>query len=201
MGIKEPRDASLADALFTRVQQRVLGLLFAQPDRSFLATEVIRLANVGTGAVHRELGKLVSSGLVTVTPLGRQRHYQADRASPIFPDLHGLVLKTVGLAEPLREALTPLAKQITVAFVYGSVAKGTDTSRSDVDLMVLSDDLAYAELFTALQGAEERLGRRVNPNLLTVQEWRNKRAEESHFVSSIAAQAKIFILGSENDLD
>jgi predicted nucleotidyltransferase len=201
MGINETSDTSLADALFTRVQQRVLGLLFAQPDRSFLATEVIRLANVGTGAVHRELGKLAGSGLVTVTAVGRQRHYQANRASPIFSDLHGLVLKTVGLAEPLREALTPLAEQITVAFVYGSVARGTDTTRSDVDLMVLSNDLAYAELFTALQRAEERIGRRVNPNLLTTEEWRKKRAEESHFVSSIAAQGKIFILGSVNDLD
>lgn len=102
MGMKKSQDSSLADALFTRVQQRVLGLLFAQPDRSFLATEVIRLANVGTGAVHRELGKLAGSGLVTVTAVGRQRHYQANRASPIFLDLHGLVLKTVGLAEPLR---------------------------------------------------------------------------------------------------
>lgn len=201
MGIKESQDTSLVDALFTRVQQRVLGLLFAQPDRSFLATEVIRLANVGTGAVHRELGKLASSGLVTVTPVGRQRHYQADRTSPIFPDLHGLVLKTVGLAEPLREALARVAPQIMVAFVYGSVAQGTDTSRSDVDLMVLSDDLAYAELYAALQEAEVRIGRRVDPNLLTAQEWRHKRAEESHFVQSIAAQAKIFILGSENDLD
>jgi len=201
MGIKEPQDTSLADALFTRVQQRVLGLLFAQPDRSFLATEVIRLANVGTGAVHRELGKLASSGLVTVTPVGRQRHYQADRASPIFPELHGLVLKTVGLAEPLREALAPLAPQIAVAFVYGSVAKGTDTSRSDVDLMVLADDLAYADLYAALEEAETRIGRRVNPNLLAAKEWRHKRAEESHFVQSIAAQAKIFILGGEHDLD
>lgn len=201
MGMKKSQDSSLADALFTRVQQRVLGLLFAQPDRSFLATEVIRLANVGTGAVHRELGKLAGSGLVTVTAVGRQRHYQANRASPIFLDLHGLVLKTVGLAEPLREALTPLAEQITVAFVYGSVAKGTDTTRSDVDLMVISNDLAYAELFAALQGAEERIGRRVNPNLLTTGEWRKKRAEESHFVSTIAAQVKIFILGSVNDLD
>lgn len=201
MGIKEPQDTSLADALFTRVQQRVLGLLFAQPDRSFLATELIRLANVGTGAVHRELSKLASSGLVMVTPVGRQRHYQADRASPIFPELHGLVLKTVGLAEPLREALVPVVHQITVAFVYGSVAQGTDTSRSDVDLMVLSDDLAYAELYAALQEAETRIGRRVNPNLLTEKEWRHKRAEESHFVQSISSQAKIFILGEEHDLD
>ena len=120
VGMKEPQDTSLANALFTRVRQRVLGLLLAQPDRSFLATEVIRLAGVGTGAAHCELGKLVGSGLVMVTPVGRQRHYQA---SPVFLDLHDLVLKTVGLAELSREALTPLADQIAVVFVYGSVTK------------------------------------------------------------------------------
>ncbi|MCL5942131.1 MAG: nucleotidyltransferase domain-containing protein [Actinobacteria bacterium] len=201
MGSKEPQNTSLADALFTRVQQRVLGLLFAQPDRSFLATELIRLAAVGTGAVHRELARLAGSGLVTVTPVGRQRHYQANRASPVFTELHGLVLKTVGLAEPLRQALAPLAERIVAAFVYGSVAKGADTAGSDIDLMILSNELSYAELFAALEGAEERIGRRVNPSLLTGEEWRKKRAEKSHFVSKISVQPKIFILGSESDLE
>lgn len=191
----------MAEALFTRVQQRVLGLLFSQPDRSFLATEVIRLAGVGTGAVHRELAKLVGSGLVTVTPVGRQRHYRANEASPIYPELHSLVLKTVGMAEPLREALAPIADRIAVAFMYGSVAAGTDTAQSDVDLMVLSDDLSYAELFTAVQAAEERIGRKVDPSLMSMAEWRSKRAEGAHFVSQVAERPMIFVLGMADDLD
>jgi predicted nucleotidyltransferase len=189
----------MAEALFTRVQQRVLGLLFSEPGRSFMATEVIRLAAVGTGAVHRELAKLVGGGLVTVTPVGRQRHYRANEASPIFSELHSLVLKTMGLAEPLRQTLAPLADRITVAFVYGSVAAGTDTARSDVDLMVLSDDLSYAELFVALQAAEERIGRKVDPSLMSVAEWRSKRAEGAHFVSQVAERPKIFVVGTADD--
>jgi len=200
MGIEGERKVGLADALFTRVQQRVLGILFAQPDRAFPATELIRMAHVGTGAVHRELTTLTRSGLVTVTPVGRQRRYQANRQSPIFSELHDLVVKTVGLAEPLERALAPLSGIITAAFVYGSIAKGTDTAASDVDVMIISDDLSYADAFGALQEAEAVLGRPVNPNILAPSEWRRKRAEESHFVDKVACQPKIFILGTENDL-
>jgi predicted nucleotidyltransferase len=200
VGILETKKAGLADALFTRVQQRVLGILFSNPDRSFPATELIALAGVGTGAVHRELTRLVESGLVTVTPVGKQRRYQANRQSPVFPELHGLVQKTVGLAEPLRRALAPLATRIRIAFVYGSVAKGSDTARSDIDLMVIADDLSYAEVFGALQEAEKAIGRSVNPNLLTAEEWSTRKREEGHFVDRVAAQPQVFVIGAENDL-
>jgi predicted nucleotidyltransferase len=200
VGIEETNKTGLADALFTRGQQRVLGILFSEPDRSFPATELIALAGVGTGAVHRELTRLVHSGLVTVTPVGKQRRYQANRESPVFSELHGLVQKTVGLAEPLRRALDPLSGRIQVAFVYGSVAKGTDTAASDIDLMIIADELSYSEVFAALQGAETAVGRPINPNILTASEWRKKRAEESHFVDKVTAQPKLFVLGTEDDL-
>src|SRR5262245_19322356 len=108
----------LADALFTKVQQRVLGLLFAQPDRRFQSAELIRLAKGGTGAVHRELGRLAEAGLVTTTRTGNQKHYQARRDSPVFEELRSLILKTTGLAEPLRAALAPLERNIRAAFIY-----------------------------------------------------------------------------------
>jgi predicted nucleotidyltransferase len=200
VGIEDTNRTGLADALFTRGQQRVLGILFSQPDRSFPATELIALAGVGTGAVHRELTRLAKSGLVTVTPVGKQRRYQANRESPVFSELHGLVQKTVGLAEPLRRALAPLGERIQVAFVYGSVAKGTDTAKSDVDLMIIADELSYAETFGALQEAEIAIGRSVNPNILAPSEWRKRRTEESHFVDKVAAQPKLFVVGSEDDL-
>jgi predicted nucleotidyltransferase len=200
MGIDAERDTGLADALFTRVRQRVLGILFSQPDRSFPATELIALAGVGTGAVHRELTRLVHSGLVTVTPVGKQRRYQANRQSPLFPELYGLVQKTVGLAEPLRQALAGFGGRIQVAFVYGSTAKGTDTAGSDIDLMIISEDLSYGEAFGALEQAEATIARKINPNILTLAEWQRRRGEESHFVERVAAQPKVFIVGSEDDL-
>ena len=164
----------VAGALFTPVQQRVLGLLFGQPERKYQGNELIRLARSGTGAVHRVVTKLVEVGLVTAERMGNQKHYQANRASPVFKELRGLVAKTAGLAIPLREALTPLAKGIDAAFVYGSLAKGTDRAGSDVDLMVISPKLEYGKVYGALQKAEAALGRTINPNLMTPQEWRRR---------------------------
>src|SRR6476646_10843134 len=124
--------ASLADALFSRTQQSVLGLLFGQPDRSFYATELIKRLGAGSGAVQRELARLEESGLVSVSRVGTQKHYQANGNSPLFAELCGIVQKTVGVAEPLRAALKKLAPRIAAAFVFGSVAKRRDTTSSDI---------------------------------------------------------------------
>ena len=190
----------LADALFDRVQQRVLSLLFGQPDRRFQSAELIRLAKGGTGAVHRQLGRLVGAGLVTVTQIGNQKHYQARRDSAVFEELHRLIVKTVGVAEPLRQALRPKAKAILAAFVYGSVAKGSDKASSDIDLMVISDSLRYADVFEALQPAEAVLARTVNPTVMTAAQWRTKRARADSFVTRVATQPRIFVIGSDDDL-
>jgi len=190
---------SLADALFSSTQQRVLAYLFGQPERSFFATELIRLAGGGSGAVQRELARLEDSGLVSVSRLGTQKHYQANPKSPIFSELCAIAKKTVGLAEPLRTALKPLAKRISAAFVYGSVAKKQDTATSDIDLMVISASLTYADLFSALEEASERLGRKVNPTLYSQQELAKRVKQGNAFVTRVLAQPKIWLVGSEND--
>src|SRR6266446_2686695 len=195
MGSRAIPSTGLAGALFASVQQRVLGLLFGQPDRSFYVSELIRLAGSGTGAVHRELMRLVDSGLVTLTRVGNQKHYRANHESPIFAELHGLVVKTVGLVVPLGDALAPISKKIRAAFVYGSVAKGGDTSRSDIDLMIISSGLSYRDIYAVLQNAEAILHRPINPNLMTLADWKRKVAERSPFVAKIDTQTKIFIIG------
>lgn len=189
----------LADALFTPVQQRVLGLLFGQPDRRFQSGELIRLAASGTGAVHRMLTRLADSGLVTVERQGNQKYYRANRASPLFGELHGLAVKTSGLLAPLAKALAPLAKRIKAAFVYGSVAKGTDTAVSDIDLMVIAEDVDYAEVFNALQAAETTLARKVNPNVMSPADWRRKRGQDG-FVSRVAGQPRLLVIGTDDEL-
>jgi predicted nucleotidyltransferase len=152
------------------------------------------------GAAHRQLARLAASDLVTVTRSGNQKHYQARRDSPIFQELHRLIVKTVGVAEPLRQALGRRAGAICAAFVYGSVAKGTDKAGSDVDLMVVSDTLRYADLFEALQAAEAVLGRTVNPTVMTAGQWRAKRAREGSFAARVSAQPRISVIGSDDDL-
>jgi predicted nucleotidyltransferase len=194
------RSTSLSDALFSTVQQRVLAYLFGQPERSFFATELIKLAGGGSGAVQRELARLADSGLVTVKRVGTQKHYQADPKSPLFAELCSIAQKTVGLAEPLREALAPLAKRITAAFVYGSVAKRSDTAASDIDLMVVSDSLTYADLYTAMEQATARLGRKVNPTVYSRREWAKRVKQKNAFVTRVMAQPKIWLIGAESDV-
>jgi predicted nucleotidyltransferase len=194
------RNHGLADALFAKVQQRVLGVLFGNPGRSFYANEVIGLARSGTGAVQRELARLEAAGLVTATRIGKQKHYQANQASPVFQELRALVLKTSGLVDVLREALAPAASLVRAAFVYGSVAKGEDTSTSDIDLMVIGEGLTYADLFAALEEASTRLGRKVAPTIYSPKELARRVKQDSSFVKRVLAQPKLWLIGGERDL-
>lgn len=192
---------SMADALFPKGRQRVLAVLFGNPDRSFYANEVIALAQSGTGSVQRELAALSEAGLLTVKKQGNQKHYQANAASPVFAELRGLVMKTTGLADVLRAALAPLAPQIDVAFVYGSVAKQQDTAQSDIDLLVVSAHLGYADLFGALEGATVSLGRKVNPSLYTPADIAKRIKQDNAFVSRVLQQPKIWLIGNEEQLN
>lgn len=192
--------AGLGAALFGKTQRRVLGLLFGNPDRSYFLNEIVRLAESGIGAVHRELAALEAAGLVTATRSGKQRHYQANRQSPIFEELRGIVVKTFGVADALRREVAAFAPRIRAAFVYGSIAKGTDTAGSDVDLMVISEKLSYPELFSAATRAEEQLGRKVNPTVMTPRELQRKLDARNAFAKRVLEQPKIFIIGSEDDL-
>ena len=198
-----PAPVSLSDALFSKVRQRVLAVLFGTPDRSFYANEVIALARSGTGAVQRELAGLAAAGLLTIRKQGNQKHYQANASAPVFAELRGLVLKTMGLADVLLAALLPLAGQIDAAFVYGSVAKQQDTAQSDIDLLIVSSsastlaNLSYADVFGALEAASATLGRTVNPTLYTAEEFNKRLANKNAFVTRVLQQPKIWLIGNE----
>ena len=191
---------SLVSALFTATQQRVLGALFGQPDRSFYANELISIVRGGTGAVQRELSRLTASGLVTVRRVGNQTHYQANPDAPIFGELCSIARKTFALAEPLREALAPIKQSITAAFVYGSVAKRTDSANSDIDLMVISDVLRYPDLYAALESVRAVLGRPLNVTLLSRAEVESRQKDQDSFLTRVLEQPKIWLLGSTDDI-
>lgn len=192
--------ANLSDALFTATQQRVLGCLFGQPGRSFSISELIQTTGAGSGAVQRELARLSGSGLLSVEQLGKQKLYRANPASPIHDEIVAIVRKTFGLAMPLREALAPLADHLHAAFVYGSVAKGRDTASSDIDLMLVSDALTYADAMAALHPLMERLGREINPTLYTRAELRKRIAEGNSFVTRVLAQPRLWLIGNDDAL-
>ena len=191
----------MASALFSKVRQRVLAVLFGNPNRSFYANEVIALAQSGTGAVQRELATLSEVGLLTVKRQGNQKHYQANADAPVFAELRGLVLKTMGLADVLRAALAPLAPQIELAFVYGSVAKQQDTADSDIDVMIVSTGLGYADVFGALESATATLGRKVSPTLYTPAEITKRMSQDNAFVTRVLQQPKIWLIGNEEQLN
>jgi predicted nucleotidyltransferase len=190
----------LANALFSNVQQRVLALIFGQPNRSFYASELIKLVGSGSGAVQRELARLEKSGLVSATRYGKQKHYAANQDSPIFEEIRSLVLKTVGLIEPLREALGPFGSKIEVAFVFGSVARGEDTAKSDIDLMIIGNGLDYPAVFESLQRSEVLLSRSIHPIIMTPPRWRQKLLQDSNFVSKLSKLPKYYVIGSEQEL-
>jgi predicted nucleotidyltransferase len=198
MGTGAATPSAVASALFTPVQQRVLGLLFGQPERRFQSAELIRLAGSGTGAVHRQLQRLERAGLVTASRHGNQKYYAAHKEAPAFPELHGLIVKTIGIVEPLRAALATIAEAIELAFVFGSVAKGTERAGSDLDLLVVTDKLAYADIYAALPQAEQALGRTINPTAFTRAEWKEKRARPDSFVARITEQPRLFVIGSDD---
>jgi predicted nucleotidyltransferase len=200
VGPRKSRRKSLADALFTKTQQRVLGVLFGRPERSFYASELIRDAGTGSGAAQRELAKLEESGLIVAQRIGHQKHYQASATSPLYSELRNIVLKTVGLAEPLRDALKPLSSSIRAAFVYGSVAKAADQAGSDIDLMIVSDRLTYGEVFGALERVTRAVGRKVNPTVYTAAEFSKRARSENAFVTRVLEQPKLWVIGSEDDL-
>src|SRR5438874_2797781 len=189
----------LGEVLFGKTQRRVLGLLFGDVERSYFANEIVRLAGSGSGAVHRELAALESAGLVSATRVGNQKHYRANRASPIFEELRGIVLKTFGVAGVLREALAASAPKIKAAFVYGSLAKGTDTAASDIDLMVISER-SYSHVLEAVAQAEQRLGRKVNPTVYSLADVRRRLAGGNSFATRVLAGPKIFVIGSDDAL-
>ena len=190
---------SLADALFTTTQQRVLSLLFGQSSRSFFTGELIELTGSGSGAVQRELKRLVSSGLVTVTRIGKQKHYRANADSPVFEELCGLVLKTVAVAEPIRGALEPLTDRIVLALVYGSVAKGTDRAASDIDLLVVADQVTLEEIYATLAPVEARLDRRINPALYTSNEFAVRKAAGNAFLARVLEGEQIVLIGNGSE--
>lgn len=192
--------ASLSDALFTATQRKVLSWLFDGRALDFTISDLIRLTGSGSGAVQREVARLAGSGLLAVEKVGNQKRYRANVAAPIHDELVAIVRKTFGLAAPLREALAPVVEHIELAFVYGSIAKGIDRTSSDIDLMVVSNSLDYADVVAALHPLMEEIGRDINPTLYSRADLLRRIHGENAFVKSVMAQPKIWIYGSDDEL-
>ena len=185
--------------LFGKTRQALLSLFFTRADEAHLQESLIRLAALGRGTVQRELEFLARAGIVRRTVRGRQVYFQANPDCPIYSELRGLIVKTVGVADALRVALAPLAERIRVAFIYGSIARGAERRASDVDAMVIGD-VAFAEMAEAFAGAQKEIGREVNASVYPPAEFRAKLAAKHHFLRSVLKGEKIFLIGDEREL-
>lgn len=187
---------TLLDALFPATRQRVLGLLFGQPQRAFAMRELIGLAKAGSGAVQREVERLSASGLVAIE--GEPRRIRANPDSALFGELTAIFAKTGGVVGELQRVLSPMASQIYLAILYGSVAKANDRATSDIDVLIVTDALTLEDVFAALEPAEQRLGRAVNPTLYTAAEYHRRRKAKHPFLTKVLAGKHVVLLGSED---
>lgn len=190
--------SSLSSYLLGKTRSAVLALLFCNSDRSFHFREIVRTLETGPGAIQRELAGLVRAGLVIKRRVGNQTHYHADATSSIFTELKSLLVKTAGLMEPLRRSLSSLAGKVSIAFVYGSFARGADTANSDVDVIAIGD-ATFPEISLALDEAQDYLGREVNPSVFPVDEFVEKISAGNHFLNQLIDAPKLFIIGNEDE--
>ena len=186
---------NLGDAIFTDSQSRLFSWLFGQPERSYHLNELRRLTGLGSASLQRELNRLATAGLVDTQAVGNLRCFQANNQSPVYAELVALTRKTLGTVPVLRDALQPLQPHLRAAWVYGSVAKQTDTARSDIDVMLVGDDLSLSQVLAALEPAEAQLGRKINPSCYSPQEFARRRAEPDSFVNRVLSQPTLLLMG------
>ncbi len=191
---------SIATALFTDSQSRVFRCLFGQPERGYHLNELRRLTGLGSASLQRELKKLADAGLVRAEKVGNLRRFQVNAQSPVYDELIGLTRKTLGAQPMLREALPPLTPDLQAAWIYGSVAKGTDTASSDIDVMLVGKDLTLNRVLKLLIPLETQLGRKINPTIFTPAEFKRRRAERDSFVNRVLAQPVLPLIGDPPEL-
>ena len=191
---------SIGNVLFTKTQQKVLSLLYGRPDQSFYLNEIVRRSNMGKGTIKRELDRMQASGLLLVERIGNQTHYRANEDCPVYPELLAIVRKTFGVVDVIKTALQPLDTQISLAFIYGSVARAEDTATSDIDLLVVANDLAYAEIMELLADSEQSLGRTINPTIYGSDQITERLKQENAFLTRVMEQPKLWIKGDVDDI-
>ena len=190
---------NMRSALFTDSQSRLYVWLFGQPDRAYHLNELRRLTGLGSASLQRELNRLAMAGLVDAQAVGNLRRFQANPRSPVYAELVALTRKTLGTVPVLRDALQPLQPNLQAAWVYGSVAKQTDTARSDIDVMLVGNDLLLSQVLATLEPAEAQLGRKINPSCYSSQEFERRRAEPDSFVNRVLSQPTLPLIGNAHE--
>lgn len=189
----------IGDALFTKTQQQIFALLYGRPQKSFYLKEILRMTGMGVATIKNELDSFLSSGILSMTKIGNQHHYQANPDCPIYDELINIVRKTFGIADVIKNACEPIQDQMDLAFIYGSIAKGEETADSDIDLLVISE-LTFAEVMNNLTEAEQTLTRKINPSIYTKKQIQSKIKQKNSFITRVLKQPKLWVLGAADDI-
>jgi predicted nucleotidyltransferase len=189
---------ALGDLLFGRTRARLLATLYDKPDNTFFIRQLARHIDGSAGTVQRELATLTAAGLILREVRENQIFYHANRAHPIFAELHSLLAKTAGVFHMLQEALTPLSDRIEYAFVYGSFAKGEEKAESDIDLL-LTGEITLDELLEQMSPVERQLNRPISPTIFAREELRTKIHSGNHFLKAIQSGPLVSLIGSEHE--
>lgn len=189
----------LSSLLFSDYRRRVLGLLLLNPDTTYHVRELARLTGTAAGTLHKELTKLTAAGVLQRQEVGNQVHYSANRDCPVFEELASILRKTSGLVDVLAAALSPVEKKIALAFVFGSLARGEQQSKSDVDVMLVGR-LSFADAVRVLHPAQATLQREINPVVYSPDEFRRRAASGDSFIREVLSNPKLFIAGNEDEL-
>ena len=190
---------TLGDLIFGQTRGRILALLYGHPVETFYVRQISRHIETSVGTVQRELEILFQFGLIDRSVSGRQVYYQANRNHPAFAEIHSLIVKTVGVFQLLSSALAPLANRISLAFVYGSMARKGEKAGSDVDLMIVGD-VTLDEVLTQLAPVERMIGREINPTVYSMSEFKSRLQEGNHFLRSVLRGEKVFLIGEVDEL-
>ena len=189
----------LETILGSKLRAKVLGWLFTHPDERYFVRQLTALLGEDSTNVSRELARLEKTGVLILTTEGKQKYYQANRGSPLFNELHGLIVKTVGVADVLRTALSPAIGRIEIAFIFGSIASRTEERTSDIDMMVIGET-TFSEIVSLISPAQITLGREINPVVYPASEFKRKIRENHNFLKTVLEGDRIFLIGDEDEL-
>ena len=191
-------NSRIAGALFPKVRHVLLTLLFTEPERKYYLSEIVRRSRVGTGAIQRELARLTSAGLIARTKEGPLVYYQADSSSPVYAELRALIAKTSGVAETIARDLATMKGRINAAFIFGSIARGSERSSSDIDLFIVGA-VTLREVCSALLKTQETLGREINPTIQSLTEFQRRLTNHDAFISRVLAGPRTQVIGDVDE--
>ena len=189
----------MLNSIFSKTKRKLLALLFLNPEKQYYLIEIARMTGISQGTLHREIKPLVTDGILRAERRGNLIYYGVNKSSPVYVELRGIIYKTFGVSDVLMSVLKPFKRKITIAFIYGSIARGEENSRSDIDLMVVGE-VDFGNIALMASKAEKSLGREINPNVYSTDEFKTKLKSQNHFLTSVINASKIMLIGTEDDI-